>query len=62
MFEYHVHTARTTQGLWAELEKREEDGWEAIEVLPSMKGWFAFFLGSLGTQYTVIFRRRLKDA
>jgi hypothetical protein len=57
MFEYHVHTARSTAGLEAELEKRIAEGWELEALFASQTGWFFVFLGSLGTQFTMVFRR-----
>jgi len=59
MFEYHVHMAKTVQGVEAELEKRSAEGWELMSLLSSPSGWFTLFgfLGSIGTRWTMVFRR-----
>lgn len=50
MFEFHVMSANSLNGVQVELEKRDRDGWELLAAYPEMKG------GST-TKHVLIFRK-----
>ncbi len=62
MLEYHVHTARSVQGTETELDKRTNEGWELMSLMPETSGWHAFFFGVLRTRFTLVFRREKEAA